>query len=658
MLRLLGGGGVAMQVRTRTALVTLVLNTVLTALKFVAFAFTGSLAILAEAWHSFGDIATSAAALLSVWRQARAAQGAEAETTELPAVEVSGGHAAHDAPDWPGPSGGSDGDTDPGDSTQGPPTPPGSRRLHVPLRWIRMVFRPLARLARGVWRLQPEQKAALLIGLVLAGIGIALLRKVLGAEATEVARPLVAGIAFLVFSLASYAVSRFELGVGRAEGSPALVADGMHARADAVATFLTGCSLIVYHFGVDVDRPVAGLLGLIILSFAAETLVNLVFGAVRGEGRYALRVHSVDLLAAAADPRTVAHGYRRARARLDRGGAVSRALGGVLRASPWAVGVGAVLAYGSTALYTVGPHQQAVVERFGRVLDASQPAGPGLHGKLPWPIDRVYRAPSQRVRHLAVGNQARDVSVPLIWTRQHGTDEVYISGDNNFFYPYIVIHWRVADVHAFRYGAVDPERLLEDLALAEMTRRFAGLDFYRIALDGREALDREMSASLQTALDSMESGIEIVDVVLKDIHPPRDVARSFEGVVAAMQDHETYVDVAEGYRNARIPEARADAVRQVAEAHGYVAENKTRSEGDATRFRAREEAFATSRAVTRDRMYLDAMARVLTGRRKVLVCPACGQPDIWLDGTVSVPPKPRRSGETRGAGGRQGGTRR
>jgi len=82
----------------------------------------------------------------------------------------------------------------------------------------------------------------------------------------------------------------------------------------------------------------------------------------------------------------------------------------------------------------------------------------------------------------------------------------------------------------------------------------------------------------------------------------------------------------------------------VAQAQAYVAENKTRSEGDAARFRAREEAYRSNRAVTRDRMYLDAMSRALTGRRKVLICPSCGQPDIWLDQTVSQPPKRKRGG--------------
>ncbi len=620
-----------MQVRTRTALVTLLLNTVLTVLKFVAFVFTGSLAILAEAWHSFGDIATSATALLSVHRQARKdrAEAASADPEETDPAKA--------APEG----------TDPEEAEQGDPAQAPVRR-GVFRRAAAFAVRPVVWLARTFWRLQPEQKAALVIGLVLAVIGVMVLRKVLGAESTAVERPLVAGIAFLVFSLASYAVSRFELGVGKSEGSPALVADGLHARADAVATFLTGCSLIAYHFGTNVDRPVAGLLGLIILSFAAETLVNLVLGAVRGERRYVLRVHTADVVGALADPRTLARAYMYVRRRLERGGAGLRAVGRVLRVVPWLVAAAALLGYASTARYSVRPDELALVERFGRVMNADAPAEPGLHFKAPWPVDRVYRVPASRVRHLAVGNQTRDATVPMIWTRQHGTDESFVTGDNTFFYPYVVLHWRVADVHTYRYGVGEPERVLENLALVEMTRRFATEDLYGIALESRQELDRELTATIQASLDEVGVGIELVDVMIKDVHPPRDVARSYEGVVAAMQDHETFVDAAQSYRNKAIPEARAEAVRQEAQAHAYVAENTTRSEGDAARFRAREEAFDTNRAVTRDRLYLDAMARALAGRRKVLVCPACGQPDIWLDQTVSRPPKPTRKRERAG----------
>ena len=374
-------------------------------------------------------------------------------------------------------------------------------------RRLAAVGRPLTRVARSVWRLQPEQKAALIIGLVLAVVGVAVLRKVLGAEATEVDRPLVAGIAFLFFSLASYAVSRFELGVGETEGSAALVADGLHARADAVATFLTGCSLIAYHFGTNVDRPVAGLLGVIILSFAAETLVNLVLGVVRGERRYAMRFHTADVVGAVADPRTLAKLYGRARSRLERGGSTLRVLGRVMRALPWTAAVALLLLYASTALYRVEPHERAVVERLGRVTNAGDAAHPGLHLKAPWPVDRVYRVPADRVRHLAVGNQTRDATVPMIWTRQHGSDESFVTGDNIFFYPYVVLHWRIADAHAFRYGLGEPERLLENVALAEMTRQFATEDFYRIALDQRSALDAQLTASIQAAVDDLGAAV-------------------------------------------------------------------------------------------------------------------------------------------------------
>ncbi len=711
-----------MHTRTRTALVTLTLNTVLTVLKFVAFAFTGSLAILAEAWHSFADIATSATALLAVRRQLRQQAGDRrghsgdpfahfdkkrlpagddpsdasmtleslcdedlvAETTETDASDLSitmessdpaaittehgpvttgeWSSSAHQVPDWPEGSGDGEEDeaSEPGNSSPGSLSDedagaanasPSDEVRSSRWRWLANAFSPVGRFLRWIWRLQPEQQAALVIGLFLAGIGIAVLRKVLTASPTEVDRPLAAGIAFLVFSLASYGVSRFELGVGKSEGSAALSADGMHARADAVATLLTGISLIIYHFGFNVDRPVAGFLGLIILSFAAETLVNLVMAARRGDGKFVLEHRTTDLLAALVDPRTMVRYGRQLLGWLDRGGATARGVGRALRAVPWLVLVAIVLGYGSTALYRVQPHEEGIVEVFGQVANPREPAQPGLHVKLPWPMARVYKIPSQRVQELEVGNVTRDPNVPLIWTRQHGTDEVFVSGDNNFLYPYLVVHYRVADAYDYHYGVMEPQRVITNVAVGVLTRESAQLDFYEAALERRDELGAHVAAHIQQELDGMNAGVEIIDVLVKDIHPPRDVARSFEGVVAAMQDHQTLINAAEGYRNAKIPQSRADALRRVAEAHAYVADNKIRSEGDSARFTLRREAFKTNRRVTRQRLYVDAMVRALKGRRKVIVSPDAGQPDLWLDQSVPAPPRPTRKRSEGSSGG-------
>jgi len=579
---------------------------------------------------------------------------ADADTVDMPLDSGEWAPDSLEVPEWPvGLDRVEDGAPLPAEESaeeavaDGPAAVPDSRWrrafTHPLLRWLAVAGRAVGRFSAGVWNLRPEQKAALVIGLFLAGIGIALLRKVAGAEPTVVERPLAAGIGFLVFSLASYAVSRFELGVGSAEGSAALTADGMHARADAVATLLTGVSLILYWFGVNIDRLMAGVLGLIILSFAAETLVNLAVGVLRREERYVLHHRTTDVLGALVEPGVLVAGWRRLSARLDRGGAVLQGLNRVLKSLPYAVAAVALLLYASTALFTVPAESQAMVEHFGRVANADEPAGPGLHLKWPWPIDRVERVASRRVRDLSAGNSTRDATVPMIWTRQHGTDEVFVSGDNNFFYPYLVVQYRVADVYDYRYAVAEPDRLLENLVLQTMTDVFARRSFYGAALEERESLGALIRAEVQAELFSMDTGIEIVDLVVKDVHPPRDVARSFESVVAAMQDHATVVNQAEGYRNLKIPQARADAVRQQAEAHAYVAENKTRSEGEASRFVARRAAYARSRAVTRQRLYIDAMVRALGGRRKVVISPSAGQPDLWLDDTVSPPPRKQRS---------------
>jgi len=178
-----------------------------------------------------------------------------------------------------------------------------------------------------------------------------------------------------------------------------------------------------------------------------------------------------------------------------------------------------------------------------------------------------------------------------------------------------------------------------------MTSYFARRTFYEVALEERTTLGKAIGEDISSELKALGTGLEVVDVVVKDVHPPRDVARSFEGVVAAMQDHQTLVNEAYSYRSRKIPEARSDAVRRVATAHAYVADNKIRSEGDATRFQMRRQAYSVNRWVTRQRLYIDAMVRALSGRRKVVISPACGTPDLWLDDTVAAPPRAKRKGK-------------
>jgi len=105
-------------------------------------------------------------------------------------------------------------------------------------------------------------------------LSISIILKVFRARPTTISQPLLTGACFILFSFGSYFLYRFKTTVGNRERFAALVADGLHSKSDMVITLVTGVSLLLYHFGVNIDKALSFVIALFILSFAVETIVN------------------------------------------------------------------------------------------------------------------------------------------------------------------------------------------------------------------------------------------------------------------------------------------------------------------------------------------------------------------------------------------------
>ncbi len=560
-----------MDVRVRTAALSGAMNILLTGVKFLLYYVSGSMAILAEAWHSFADIATSLLVLFGVRRSSQREEKDGAGGTE-------------------------------GQQAEGP------KRASV-----------------------PEIVVSLGIGLVLLVVAIVLLRRALYAEPRTIRNALPSGLLFILFSLGSYFISQFEIRVGKREGSVGLVSDGMHAKSDMVSSLLTGFALILYFLGWNIDRWVAGLIALLILSFSVETIFNVARAYFLRDTGELFRYKSYQILALMMEKENLRRGTRRARSFFEeRLGQTRfmRAAYRVLLALPVILIVGGVL---STAFFTVGVNEQAVVERFGRPLSKDAPVDPGLHLKLPWPVDQVRKAKTAYVEELNVGNTTDQGTLALLWTRKHGTEEAFLSGDNNFFYPYVVLHYRIKDIFQYLYRNTDPRALINEVAHHVATVLFAQESYYRIAASHRANLEQTLLTRLQAALDDLECGVELVSVNFKDIHPPIPVADSFERVIAGYQEKRKIINEALGYENRVKPEARGLAYQQGEEAESYIVDRRKRAEGEAARFMLSVPNSADEKTVTMSRIYLKTMEESLRYKTKIVVDPKAGDPDLWMD---------------------------
>ncbi len=567
-----------MDVREKTAALSTALNVSLTVLKFVLYGWTGSLAILAEAWHSFSDIATSSLTFAAVRRTVRKEQ-------------AEGGNEDPTAADPPAP--------DQVSSPSGRPAP------------------------------SAEQVASLIIGVVILIAGLSLVTKVVWHQPVIITRPLLAGVLFLIFALGSYLIHRLEVDVGERTGSSGLVADGMHARADMIASLLTGVSLVLYHLGFNLDRLIAALIAALVLSVALETIVNLIVGYTRGETRYVPRYRSHEIVVKVLSLTWLLgalHQLGGQASMPDWGTAV------VSRVKRWSTAVLVIVAagaYGRTCFFSVGLQQEGIVEHLGKPSRRS--VQPGLHVKWPWPVDRVILIDRTTVNVTRVGNETDPQAFALIWTREHGTEVPFLSGDDNLFYPYVVIHWRVRDAFDAVYRQQDPAALLDAVSHRVMSDLCAKREFYDLASTYRRQLAEDIRVIAQTRLDELDSGLEIVSVNLSDIHPPVYIADSFEEVVVArFQEQQQLINEALGYRNEQLPDAAGRAAKQKAKAARYRSEQVSQATGRGKAFTLRADALRTGRDITFARLYLDYVVDALRGIGKVLIDADAGRPDLWM----------------------------
>jgi len=550
--------------KEKTALVALTLNIVLTALKFVAFFFTGSIAILAEAWHSFSDITTSTLVFISV-----------REKPFFPAV-------SEESKD--------------------------ESKL-IPL----------------------EYHISFLIGLFMFFISMALIWKTLTGRTLAIEYSLISGVIFIIFAVASYIVYRFETSVGQEENSISLIADGMHARADMVNSLLIGFSLVIYRIGLNIDTLIAFIIALLILSFSIETIVNAVMAHKRQEDKYIFRYKSTTIILSLFEKRTWARAGEYLEGRLGSRKINFSLLRRIFKCCCGFVLLILVLACGSMCIYTIGPSQEGVIERFGRPLNYKRAVQPGIHFKFPWPVDKIIKINSKSIRTKSIGNITDEGSFALLWTKKHGTESAFISGDNNFFYPYFVIHYRIKDVFKYRYNHIDPEILLDSVANRIISGIFSKRTFYEIVTSYRKYFEPDLAENIQAKLDSLNSGLEIININMKDVHPPIFISSSFEEVIAAYQQKEEMINKALSYKNESIPQAKGNGVKLLKKAESYVIEKTKRAEGESLRFIMQSEEFQKSKDLTAKKMHFDFIKEALSENQKIIVDPSVGLPEIWLD---------------------------
>ncbi len=299
-----------------------------------------------------------------------------------------------------------------------------------------------------------------------------------------------------------------------------------------------------------------------------------------------------------------------------------------------------------SSYYTVPADSRAVVKRFGAVVGISDP---GLHFKLPFGVDSVHIWPTDNVRKMEFGFHTRQVGSdrgPTSYQRGQDTlkEALMLTGDLNVVDVQWVVQYRIVDPDRWMHQVNDPEETIHGVSESVMRRVVGNRLGSDVLTVGRVEIALKVRDEMQRILDNYDLGAQVLTVELQDVTPPDKVKPAFNEVNESRQQKERLVNEAEKERNQVIPRASGEAAQIISEAEAYKAERVNRAKGEAARFLSILAEYRKAEALTRERMFLEAVDAVFPKLESLFVVDEGTTGPLPL---LNLDPNARRAGGSR-----------
>jgi membrane protease subunit HflK len=276
-----------------------------------------------------------------------------------------------------------------------------------------------------------------------------------------------------------------------------------------------------------------------------------------------------------------------------------------------AIGI-AIVVWLLLGLYSVGPDEVGVVQRFG---EYNRLVGSGLNYHFPYPIETVMTPKVTEVKRIEIGFRT-------IGKNQYRTIEqesLMLTGDENIVDAELIVQYKIKDPIDYLFNFIGPELTLREASEASLRTVVGRHNIDQALTSGKLMIQEETKELLQITLDKYETGVIVVAVQLQDVSPPKQVIDAFKDVASAKEDKNRMINEAEGYRNDVIPKARGEAQAMIRKAEGFRESRIKRAEGDVAKFKAIVKEYNKAKDVTKERLYLEAMEEILPGIDKYIV---------------------------------------
>src|ERR1700745_1425826 len=270
------------------------------------------------------------------------------------------------------------------------------------------------------------------------------------------------------------------------------------------------------------------------------------------------------------------------------------------------IAVAAVVLWGFSGFFRVEPDELGVVLRFGKFFREVQP---GLNYHLPYPIESALTPQALRVNKIDIGFDLRRGST----MREVPEEALMLTGDENIVDVDFSVLWKVKPNHVgdYLFNVQAPEGTVKAVGESAMREVIGRSNIQAILTGARQTIEPVVQERMQKPLDDYGAGVLVQQVQLQKVDPPQQVIDSFRDVQAARADLERAQNEAQTYANRVVPEARGKGAQILQAADAYKSQTVAEATGQTSRFSKIYDEYKKAPDVTRKRMYLETMERVL-----------------------------------------------
>ncbi|HXW42670.1 MAG TPA: FtsH protease activity modulator HflK, partial [Xanthobacteraceae bacterium] len=273
-----------------------------------------------------------------------------------------------------------------------------------------------------------------------------------------------------------------------------------------------------------------------------------------------------------------------------------------------------VALWGFSGFFRVEPDEIGVVLRFGKFVREVQP---GLNYHLPYPIEAALTPQALRVNRINIGFDMRGGAT----MRDVPEESLMLTGDENIVDVDFSVFWKVKpnDVGNYLFNIQNPESTVKAVGESAMREVIGRSNIQAILTGARQTIETAVQQLMQKTLDDYGAGVDVQQVQLQKVDPPAEVIDAFRDVQAARSDLERAQNEAQTYANRVVPEARGRAAKIIQDAEAYRAQIVANAKGQTSRFTQVYDQYKKAPDVTRQRMYLETMERILGDTDKTII---------------------------------------